>query len=39
MILPVGPVGLGQSLKLIIKKDKNLFEKDLLQVRFVPMVE
>jgi protein-L-isoaspartate(D-aspartate) O-methyltransferase len=39
MILPVGPVNSVQYLKLIIKKDKKIIERDLLPVRFVPMVE
>jgi protein-L-isoaspartate(D-aspartate) O-methyltransferase len=39
MIVPVGPVNSGQSLKLITKEDKRIFEKDLLPVRFVPMVK
>jgi protein-L-isoaspartate(D-aspartate) O-methyltransferase len=38
MILPVGPVNSGQSLKLITKKDTKILEKDLLPVIFVPMV-
>ena len=39
MILPVGPVHSIQILKLIVKKDRGFIEKDLLPVRFVPMVE
>jgi protein-L-isoaspartate(D-aspartate) O-methyltransferase len=39
MILPVGPVNSAQLLKLIIKRNKCVFEKDLLPVRFVPMIE
>jgi len=39
MIIPVGEVHSTQSLKLIFKKDKKIIEKDLLPVRFVPMVE
>ena len=39
MIIPVGPVQSVQSLKLITKKGKRMIEKDLLPVRFVPMVE
>jgi protein-L-isoaspartate(D-aspartate) O-methyltransferase len=39
MIIPVGPVSSLQSLKLITKKGKRMIEKDLLPVRFVPMVE
>jgi protein-L-isoaspartate(D-aspartate) O-methyltransferase len=39
MILPVGPVHSVQYLKLIIKKDGKITERDLLPVRFVPMVE
>ena len=39
MIVPVGPVHAVQSLKLITKKGKRTTEKDLLPVRFVPMVE
>ena len=39
MILPVGPACSVQILKLIIKKDKKIIEKDLLPVRFVPMKE
>ena len=38
MILPVGPAGSTQSLKLVTKKDKGITEKDLLPVMFVPMV-
>ena len=38
MILPVGPSGLVQSLKLITKHGSAITEKDLLNVRFVPMV-
>ena len=39
MIIPVGPSGLAQSLKLITKMNNRIVEKDLLPVRFVPMVE
>ena len=39
MIIPVGKVHSVQSLKLITKKDGRIIEKDLLPVRFVPMVE
>jgi len=39
MIIPIGYVKSVQSLKLITKKDKRIIEKDLLPVRFVPMVE
>ena len=39
MIIPVGPVQSLQYLKLITKKGKKLIEKDLLPVRFVPMIE
>ncbi|MDR2542794.1 MAG: protein-L-isoaspartate(D-aspartate) O-methyltransferase [Treponema sp.] len=39
MIIPVGEAGSIQSLKLITKKDDVIRENDLLQVRFVPMVE
>jgi protein-L-isoaspartate(D-aspartate) O-methyltransferase len=39
MILPVGPVNSVQFLKLVTKKDNKIIEKDLLPVRFVPMVE
>jgi len=39
MIIPVGPVHSVQSLKLITKKGKRVSEKDLLPVRFVPMVD
>jgi len=39
MIVPVGPVHSGQSLKLITKEAKSILEKDLLPVRFVPMVK
>jgi protein-L-isoaspartate(D-aspartate) O-methyltransferase len=39
MILPEGPVNSVQFLKLVIKKDNKIIEKDLLPVRFVPMVE
>ncbi|MCL2765661.1 MAG: protein-L-isoaspartate(D-aspartate) O-methyltransferase [Treponema sp.] len=38
MIIPVGKIHSTQMLKLITKKDKNITEKDLLPVRFVPMV-
>ena len=39
MIIPVGEVNSVQFLKLIVKKDNRIIEKDLLPVRFVPMVE
>jgi protein-L-isoaspartate(D-aspartate) O-methyltransferase len=39
MIIPVGEVHEVQLLKLIIKKDNGIVERDLLPVRFVPMVE
>ena len=39
MIVPVGPVHDVQSLKLITKQEKRVTEKNLLPVRFVPMVE
>ena len=39
MILPVGRTGSVQSLKLITKENNRVIEKDLIQVRFVPMVE
>jgi len=39
IIIPVGPIHAVQSLKLLTKKDKKMIEKDLLPVRFVPMVE
>ena len=39
MIIPVGEVHAVQLLKLITKKDKGFIERDLLPVRFVPMVE
>ena len=39
MILPLGPVHSTQYLKLITKKYGSFMEKDLLPVRFVPMVE
>ena len=39
MIIPVGPVHTQQSLKLITKKGKRIIERDLLPVRFVPMVD
>ncbi|MDR0312812.1 MAG: protein-L-isoaspartate(D-aspartate) O-methyltransferase [Treponema sp.] len=38
LILPVGEVHSVQLLKLITKKDNKIIEKDLLPVRFVPMV-
>ena len=38
MIVPVGKVNSVQYLKLITKKDQKIIEKDLLPVRFVPMV-
>jgi len=39
MIIPVGEVHSVQLLKLIIKRGGEIIEKDLLPVRFVPMVE
>jgi len=39
IILPVGPANSVQSLKLITKKDKRTHEKNLLPVRFVPMMK
>ena len=39
MIIPVGPVNALQSLKLITKRGRRTVERDLLPVRFVPMVE
>jgi len=39
MILPVGKAHSVQELKLITKKENRIVEKDLLLVRFVPMVE
>jgi len=39
MIVPVGPVNAVQSLKLITKKGIMIIEKDILPVRFVPMVQ
>ena len=39
MIITVGEIYSVQSLKLITKEDGKIVEKDLLPVRFVPMVE
>lgn len=39
MIIPVGEVNSVQSLKMITKTDGIVVEKDLLLVRFVPMVD
>ena len=39
MILPVGKENSVQMLKLITKENSQITEKDLLPVRFVPMVE
>jgi len=39
MIVPVGKVHSTQLLKLLIKEKNTVIEKDLLPVRFVPMVE
>jgi protein-L-isoaspartate(D-aspartate) O-methyltransferase len=39
MILPVGPVNSVQFLKLITKQGGNVIERELLPVRFVPMVD
>ena len=38
MIIPVGEMHETQLLKLLVKKDGRIIEKDLLPVRFVPMV-
>ena len=38
MIIPVGKIHSTQTLKLITKKDGKIIEKELLPVRFVPMV-
>jgi protein-L-isoaspartate(D-aspartate) O-methyltransferase len=39
MILPVGPADSVQYLKLVAKQDGKVIERELLPVRFVPMVE
>jgi len=39
MIIPVGEVHSVQSLKIVKKSNGRIIEKDVLQVRFVPMVE
>jgi len=39
MIVPVGEVHAVQYLKLITKKNKTIIQRDLLPVRFVPMIE
>ena len=39
MIVPVGECGAVQSLKLITKNGNSITEKELLLVRFVPMVD
>ena len=39
MIIPVGRAGSVQSLKLIVKENNRVIEKDLIQVMFVPMVD
>ena len=39
MIIPIGEVNTTQILKLITKNENNITAKDLLWVRFVPMVE
>ena len=39
MIIPVGKINSVQSLKIIMKDDGKIIEKDLLPVRFVPMVK
>ena len=39
MVIPVGPAGAAQTLKLITKKDNKIIEENLLSVRFVPMVK
>ena len=39
MIIPVGDIHSVQILKIIMKKNGQFIEKDLLPVRFVPMVE
>ena len=38
MIIPVGPVHSVQYLKLVTKIGNNIIERELLPVRFVPMV-
>ena len=38
MIIPVGPAGSVQWLKLITKKDGKITEREILPVSFVPMV-
>jgi len=39
MILPVGPPGSVQSLKIVAKENNMITEEDLIPVIFVPMVE
>lgn len=39
MIIPVGPAGAVQWLKLVVKKAGKIIERDMLPVRFVPLVE
>ena len=39
MILPVGPVNSVQYLKLVTKQSGKIIERELLPVRFVPMVD
>ena len=39
MIIPVGEIHAAQLLKLITKEERRILEKDLLPVRFVPMVK
>lgn len=39
MIVPVGPVHSVQCLKIVTKKAGKMIERDLLPVRFVPMVD
>ena len=39
MVVPVGPAHSVQNLKLIAKNNGEIFESNLLPVRFVPMVE
>jgi len=39
MILPVGPVNSVQYLKLVTKQGGKVIERELLPVRFVPMVD
>ena len=39
MILPIGPANSTQYLKLVTKQDGKVIERELLPVRFVPMVD